>query len=398
MQFRLKYLGFLIILMVGGFAGWRGYAYFFDRTQPHLSLMGVEPGQWCAGDVSCMVSSSKAGDISIWLDGQPLVQQFRLSKSDHGHAFTVPTKSITDGKHTLKAVFSDTTFAKNKAELERDFYVDNVPLQAAFVQSDAHYKVLQGRTLHVQFQTNKEIKDAKVCALSSTYDAFPESKGSNIYEAFIPVECEEKANEYLMSVDLVDAVGNSLRLDNKFLVVKYPFKTSRLVVSAEKIEKEKELGYPRKEFEKLVAQLTERSVKEKIWRGEFCTPIDVQRVTTEFGTVRTTQHKGRYAHKALDVINTPKSVVWAPQDGIVVCKDRFADSGNTVILDHGHGVLSMFFHLDDFANITIGEKVAKGNPLGKLGKTGYASGYHLHWEMRVNNIQVDPMQWTKSTF
>jgi murein DD-endopeptidase MepM/ murein hydrolase activator NlpD len=398
MQFRPKYLGFLAIGLVMCLFGWKGYAYFFDRSQPKLALLGIEPSQCCAGDVSCMVSASKSGDISIYLDGQPLVQQFRLSKSDHGHSFSVPTKTINDGKHVLKAVFSDTTFSHNKAEIEREFFVDNVPLQAAFVQSDAQYKVLQGRTLHVQFQTNKEIKEARVSTLSKTYEAFPESQGSNIYEAFIPVECEEKANEYLMSVDLVDAVGNALRLDNKFLVVKYPFKTSRLVVDAEKIKKEEELGYPRKEFEKLVTQLTENSVKEKLWRGEFCTPIEIRQVTTEFGTVRTTEHKGRYAHKAIDVVNMPRSIIWAPQDGIVVCKDRFADSGNTVILDHGYGVLSMFFHLEDFANINIGDKVAQGNPLGKLGKTGYASGYHLHWEMRVNNVQVDPMQWTKTTF
>ena len=58
----------------------------------------------------------------------------------------------------------------------------------------------------------------------------------------------------------------------------------------------------------------------------------------------------------------------------------------------------MYFHLEDFANIEVGDNVQKGNPVGKLGKTGYASGYHLHWELRVNNIPVDPMQWINSTF
>jgi murein DD-endopeptidase MepM/ murein hydrolase activator NlpD len=110
--------------------------------------------------------------------------------------------------------------------------------------------------------------------------------------------------------------------------------------------------------------------------------------------VRTTQHKGRYAHKALDIINSPKSVVWSTQDGKVVLKDRFAFSGNTVVIDHGMGVLSLFFHLDNFADIKEGDKIAKGEPIGTIGKTGYADGYHLHWEMRVDNIPVDPMQWT----
>ncbi len=135
-----------------------------------------------------------------------------------------------------------------------------------------------------------------------------------------------------------------------------------------------------------------------MWRGAFCAPIDIERISCEFGTIRTTQHKGRYAHKALDIINTPKSVVWSPQEGIVVLKDRFAGSGNTVVIDHGCGVLSLFFHLHDFAGIEVGQKLAQGNPIGKIGKTGEATGYHLHWEMRVDNVAVDPMQWTKTTF
>ena len=130
----------------------------------------------------------------------------------------------------------------------------------------------------------------------------------------------------------------------------------------------------------------------------FYAPTDIKAVTTDFGTVRTTQHRGLYAHKAVDVTNTPRSVVWSTQDGIVVLKDRFAHSGNTVAVDHGYGIVSLFFHLDNFANINAGDKIKRGNPVGTLGMTGHATGYHLHWEMRVNNIAVDPLQWIKPGF
>ena len=106
----------------------------------------------------------------------------------------------------------------------------------------------------------------------------------------------------------------------------------------------------------------------------------------------------QHAHKAVDVINQPRSVVWAPQAGRIVLKDRFAASGNTVAIDHGCGVISMVFHLEDFADINVGDMIAQGNPLGTLGKTGYATGYHLHWEMRVCNIPVDPFEWIQQTF
>ena len=174
-----------------------------------------------------------------------------------------------------------------------------MPLQAAFVRSEADYKVFQGRTLHLQFQANKEIKEAKVKALSHSFDCFPESKNSSIYECFIPVSCEEAPNEYLLTIDMMDKVGNALNLESKFQVVLFPFKKQTLQVSAEKVAEEKALGLDSAKLEVVVDDLIKQSPHEKLWRGPFCAPIDVARVTCDFGTIRTTQEKGRYMHKGL---------------------------------------------------------------------------------------------------
>jgi len=388
----------LIISIIAGWLTWGLYAYFFDTTRPLLNIQGLKNDSYYCGDIQCFVSSNKTGDISVWLDNQPLTNKFKLKTHQQEYPFVIPTTTMPNGQHRLKTELVDTTFHKNKTIAEHTFYVDNRPLQAALIKPDASYKVFQGRTLHIQLQVNKEIKTAKVKALAREYTCFSESKNSLIYECFIPISCEEQPNEYLFSVDLIDKVGNALHLDNKFQVVMYPFKKTILQVSLEKIKEEEEIGLDNKKFEEMIDGIIKNSPQEKLWHGAFCTPIDIQRISSEFGIVRTTQHKGRYAHKALDVINAPKSVVWAPQDGIVALKERFAFSGNTIIIDHGWGIISLFFHLDDFANITINEKIAKGNPIGTIGKTGYATGYHLHWEMRVDSVPVDPMQWTKTTF
>lgn len=173
-------------------------------------------------------------------------------------------------------------------------------------------------------------------------------------------------------------------------------------MNSDKMKEENEAGYlTEKEFEREVEELTAYSPASKLWQGVFVTPIEIKdknQLTSDFGVIRATQERGLRQHKALDLYAMPKSVVWAPQDGVVVLKNRYAHSGNTVIIDHGCGILSMFFHLDSYAPIEVGEKIKRGNPVGKLGKTGYATGYHLHWEMRINNIAVDPMQWTKLDF
>lgn len=395
---KIRYISALIITIIIGWLAWGLYAHFFDTTMPLLNIQGLKNDSYYCGDIQCLVSSNKTGDISVWLDDQPLTNKFKFKTHQQEYPFVIPTKTIPNGRHRLKTELIDTTFRKNKTTTEHTFYVDNRPLQAALIKPDTSYKVFQGRTLHIQLQVNKEIKTAKVQALAHEYACFSESKNSLIYECFIPISCEEQPNEYLFSVDIIDKVGNTLHLDNKFQVVMYPFKKKRLQVSLEKIKEEEEIGLDNKKFEEMIDKIIKNSPQEKLWRGTFCTPIDIERISSEFGTIRTTQHKGRYAHKALDVINAPKSVVWAPQDGIVVLKERFAFSGNTIIIDHGWGIISLFFHLDDFANIVTNEKIVKGNPIGTIGKTGYATGYHLHWEMRVDGIPVDPMQWTKTTF
>lgn len=398
---RIKAIIGLCILGLGGFVGWRGYHYFFDTTAPECSLTGIEDNHYYAGDVYCILAGHdgyKVADISVLLDGTSLISKYKINSRRFEHPFTVPTKNLPNGRHVLTVEVMNGTYAKKKITQERTFYVDNDPLQAALVRSGNDLKVFQGRTLHVQFQVNKEIQQATAQVLSNNFECFPESKNARIYECFVPISCEEVPNEYIASIDIVDKTGRTCHLDAKFQVIMFPFKKQLLHVSAEKMKIEKELGSSNDQLELELETLAKNSPKEKLWQGTFYPPIEIQAVSTDFGTVRTTQEKGRYVHKAVDVLNAPKSVVWAPQDGVVVVKNRYMHSGNTVVLDHGYGILSLFFHLDDFADITPGKKVKRGNPIGTLGKTGYASGYHLHWEMRINNIQIDPLQWIKPNF
>lgn len=399
MVFRAKNsFTFVIIGLLCSIAGYYGYFYFFDDTTPSISLTGIENGLHYAGDIACSVACNKSGDLSVWLDEHLLLNKFNINSGNHPHRFTIPTQNITRGEHLLHAEFTEKTFTKKSTTFDVTFNVDNTPLQAAFVRPDAEYKVFQGRTFHIQFQVNKAIKEAKIHTLSSVYNCFPESNNSLIYECFIPISCDQMPNEYLVGIEVTDFVGNTLHLDNKLQVVVFPFKNTTVQIAKEKVQEEKQLGMSIAERERIIAELSNNSTAKKLWSGAFCTPIDITKISCEYGTIRTTQEKGRYKHCALDILSTPKSVVWSTQDGYVVLKDRFEDSGNTVIIDHGHGILSLFYHLDDFANIEKGQKIAQGNPIGYLGKTGYATGYHLHWEMRVNNIPIDPIQWTKINF
>ncbi len=400
-MFKLRTIIALVILFFIGRASFNMYQYFFDKSIPELIISGIKDGGYYAGDISCIVNGShsyKVGKISVFLDEKPLIYNFSISKQSFEYPFSINTRALAHGKHTLSVKLIDGTYKKNTVEGSYIFFVDNVPLQAAFTSSESDIKVFQGRVLHLQFQASKFLKEAKVNIFSQEISCFPEAKNSTIYEAFVPVECEQAPNEYLFQINCLDNVDNAITLEGKVQVVHYPFKKQKLLrIAEDKVEKEKAAYISQKELDEKLKNLIALSPQYKLWHGPFVIPFDATAVTSEFGVIRTTPTRGIYTHKGIDFAGQIRGTVWAPHDGIIIEKDRYAFSGNTVVIDHGCGVFSLLFHLDSFASdIAIGQKIKKGSPVGKMGMTGFADGYHLHWEMRVNNIAVDPIEWTKT--
>ena len=394
-----RYILIIGFVALSGYIARRVHLYYFDTTPPQVTIIGFENDKGYAGDINGTLKGSspyKIAHISMWLDDKPIHKDFKINRRHIDHPISIPANTIPDGAHTLKFEIIDGTKHQNKTELVRNFYTDNLDLQASLVPIANGYRVHQGRCLYLQLQTNKQIKSAQAKTLNNVYNFFPERKGSCVYEVMIPVECEQDAGEFPISIEVIDRLDNKIVLENKFEVISFPFKRKILNVAGNKLQSELEFTQLQEaDLEKSLEQLSANSPAEKYWSGPFDIPLVMKGITTEFGVIRTSQERGRRVHKALDLVADPKSVIWACANGTVVLKDRFTHAGNTIVIDHGCGVLSMYYHLHDFADIAVGQKVKKGAPLGRMGMTGYASGDHLHWEIRVNNVAVEPMQWTQ---
>jgi len=402
----IKFTKYAMLIFVGFLSYYIGnsvYLYYRNTSDPIVMIEGVEDGTFFAGKLIGKISGKhpyKIANYSILIDGKPVKQNYSVSRAAFEHGFNFPVDVMENGKHHIKFVIMSGAKNQNKVEIDRTFYVDNAQLQAGFVKPNSENKVLQGRCFHVQFQVNKPIKKAIVTAFSKDYAAYPETNGSFIYETFIPTDCDQHPSDYAFSIVIDDHVGNSFDLQGTFEVTGFAFKKKMLHVPSGALDREKEFtDLGEKDFELKMEELSQKSIQEKMWQGAFEVPLAMTGITTEFGIQRVAQERGCYIHKAIDMVAAaPRSVVWASQSGIIVLKDRYAHSGNTIIIDHGWGILSMYFHLETYANIEVGQKIRKGNPIGTMGKTGYANGYHLHWEIRVGNVAVDPMQWTKREF
>ena len=396
----IRYTLLALLMLLVGYFSYRTYLYFFNEVAPEINCISIAEGQCCAGDVDLTLRGSspyKVAHMSVWLDGQLLNKDIKLQKKSFDYPITLRAQELDNGSHILNVEVIDGSRNKNKTLFQRKFSSDNLGLQATLTSTSLDHKALQGRCIHVQFQVNKPMIKATAKALSGQYPCFPKNKNALVYETFIPLECDQVAGEYPFTIDIKDGVGNKILLEDKFQVMPATFQRKILHVPGNKLKTELEFtSLQEHDLEQAIEKITKNSVQEKLWSGAFDVPILTTGTVTEFGVIRTSQDRGRTVHKALDLVAVPKSVIWAAANGIVVLKDRFTHSGNTVIIDHGYGLISMYFHLHDFAdNLTVGQKVKRGNPLGRMGMTGFANGQHLHWEIRVNNVAVDPMQFAQ---
>ncbi|MCP4426719.1 MAG: peptidoglycan DD-metalloendopeptidase family protein, partial [Chloroflexi bacterium] len=134
------------------------------------------------------------------------------------------------------------------------------------------------------------------------------------------------------------------------------------------------------------------------WDGLFQSPVTNTVVTAQYGDARS-YNGGPFEifHTGVDFSGGVGTPILAPANGVVMYADEMALHGATMVVDHGLGVMSAYFHLDAFL-VAVGETVAAGQPIAKGGGTGLSTGPHLHWELRVNNVAVNGLQWTQGIF
>jgi murein DD-endopeptidase MepM/ murein hydrolase activator NlpD len=138
---------------------------------------------------------------------------------------------------------------------------------------------------------------------------------------------------------------------------------------------------------------------EKQWEGAFDLPLTGEfRNNAPFGQ-RRSYNGGPFSsyHSGHDFGVDKGEPVVAPAAGTVVMAEPLKVRGKVVILDHGLGVFSGFWHLSQI-DATVGQQVGRGDVVGLVGNTGRSTGPHLHWEMRVRGVPVDPLQWTRRAF
>ncbi len=176
----------------------------------------------------------------------------------------------------------------------------------------------------------------------------------------------------------------------RFEVRDKAYETQRLVIKEKrKVEPNaRDMERIRQETPRIQQALRHFSEREAVVT-DFIWPADGP-TSSPFGLRRFFNDQPRQPHSGLDIAGPLGASIRAPAAGRVLDTGDFFFNGNTVFIDHGQGLVTMYCHMSRI-DVQAGDEVEAGEVIGAIGKTGRVTGPHLHWGVSLNNARVDPL-------
>ena len=245
-------------------------------------------------------------------------------------------------------------------------------------------------------------KQGDVLYLTLSVEGAPQSVRGRFHDRLVPFFRTGRGGEFgaLVGVDMGDApetvdlkaeiaypdgVGQRLY---RVSIKAEEFRVQSMTLPKEQVEPDAAaLQRIDREKEKVKAVLA-AFTPERLWGAGFLVPVEGP-ATGAFGSKRILNGQARNPHNGEDIAASLGTPVKATNDGIVKMVDEHFFSGKGVILDHGLGLFTMYFHLDTTA-VREGERVKRGDVIGTVGQSGRATGPHLHWGAWLNGARVNP--------
>ena len=202
--------------------------------------------------------------------------------------------------------------------------------------------------------------------------------------AYIPIHARTKPGIYDITIANESKSKNVYSLE----VIKSDFKTQYLHVSESTMASTSNAkAYA--EYNNYFHPVRKVSSDEKYYDENFMMPLKA-RISTEFGEGRYINDTvTSYSHSGLDLAAPLGTSIQSINHGVITLSRHFALTGNTIIIDHGQGLLSYYLHLDTL-NVALGDKVQRGDVIGTVGSTGRSTGPHLHFGMSFYTTYIEP--------
>jgi murein DD-endopeptidase MepM/ murein hydrolase activator NlpD len=267
---------------------------------------------------------------------------------------------------------------------------DNLPAPFAAIELSPD-PVVQGQTLVVR------VTLSQAASLSGDFDGRPIffSGDSSGGWALVGIHAMQQVGAYSLALHATREDGTESSTAVNVVVGAGPYATEdiQLAPGRESLLDPQLVRAEQAQLAALWSQVSSRP----LWEGKFGLPLTSIRITSPYGT-RRSYNGGPVSsfHEGTDFGAESGIPIYAPASGRVVLAEKLSVRGNAVLIDHGLGVFSGYWHQSKLA-VKVGQIVKPGDLIGYVGDTGLVTGAHLHWEMRVGGIAVDPMQWPQGT-
>lgn len=213
--------------------------------------------------------------------------------------------------------------------------------------------------------------------------------------AIVPVAPWNAIGERFLLVEAIAPEGQRSYQQLPVTVVETPFEVQNIDVPPEQADLLTTGLRPAED--RYLRGVLDNFTPEVLWGQPFLLPAEGFR-TSPFGARRSYQGGAPTGyHGGIDVAAPEGTPIYAAANGVVVLAEPVFVRGNLIILDHGAGVHTLYFHLSQM-NVTVGQRVAAGELIGLMGTTGLSTGSHLHWEVRIGDVFVDPDEWLAQDF
>lgn len=250
---------------------------------------------------------------------------------------------------------------------------------------------VEGRTGRIQIQTTEPM--ALVGQFLDQELVVITQNDGTLHNILLTIPMFIEPNIYELSLNIIDTQGTSTPITANIQVISGGYGRQTITIENEDLLSE---AVENEEID-LIVRTTKKFNPVKSWGDSLSLPAAAT-MNGVFGTIRSYNGSpfNRF-HRGVDFAGAPGTPVLAAANGTVVIADALNIRGNTVVIDHGWGVYTLYAH-QNILNVAPGDSVISGQVIGTIGSTGRITGPHLHWEVWINGVSVDPLQWVQERF
>jgi hypothetical protein len=420
---------FLVLMVASGVA----FFILFEREKPQISFSGDLSSFGLQKKLNFVVTDSRSGIQSIEISlnqGDNKARIFSRQFPRQGYSANAGPNRIEetitvdagptafkDGGAELIATIRDFSLwnwmAGNETVMKYSVTMDTKPPKISLLHSTRY--VTPGGSGMVAYKLSEEVAEHGVYINGRFNPGFPvDEQEDGRYVAFygLNYDTEKIDNAHVGAVDRAGNIGKAgfgmilkkqtftrdrINISDNFLNLKIPeFAQEYPQLSGSLIEQYVYVNSKvRQENYQTIVDATSNPLPKRLWLGRFARMGRSSR-RASFADHRTYYYQekeiDKQVHLGMDLASTKRAEVKAANRGKVIFADYLGIYGNTVILDHGQGLFSLYAHMSEI-KATVDEMKEKGIVLGLSGTTGMAGGDHLHFSILINGIFVNPVEW-----